>query len=315
MTTTTATDFYALLGVDPGATTAQIKSAYRKLAKQCHPDVNDSSDAAEKFREITEAYDTLTDPVRRSRYDRLRGTSTGNNGNGSGHTRTGSSGAHNGTRSGHGPDDDQSQVVSPILRVLEEIWFEIRRRHPEISPVVIIIASGTDGKQARWGHHDPGRWDVAGERRTEVMVSGEGLRRGAIHVLGVLLHEAAHALAAERGIHDTSRQGRYHNKRFKALAEELGLHVQHDPRIGWSVTDVPTATALIYARQVSGLDALLTLWRLDEHTETTSRTRRNSNLIAATCPCDRIIRVASSTLSAAPITCEACGGSFEPRAY
>ena len=73
MTTTTA-DYYALLGVDPGATTAQIKSAYRKLAKHYHPDVNTSSDAAERFREITEAYDTLTDPGRRRRYDRLHGT-------------------------------------------------------------------------------------------------------------------------------------------------------------------------------------------------------------------------------------------------
>ena len=52
----------------------QIKSAYRKLAKQYHPDVNDSPDAAERFREITEAYDTLTDPDRRRRYDRLHGT-------------------------------------------------------------------------------------------------------------------------------------------------------------------------------------------------------------------------------------------------
>ena len=77
MTTTTATDYYKLLGVSPDATTAQIKSAYRKLAKRYHPDVNDSPDAAEKFREITEAYDTLTDPDRRRRYDRLHGTRTG----------------------------------------------------------------------------------------------------------------------------------------------------------------------------------------------------------------------------------------------
>ena len=77
MTATTTADYYELLGVPPDATTAQIKSAYRKLAKQYHPDVNDSPDAAEKFREITEAYDTLTDPDRRRRYDRLHRTRTG----------------------------------------------------------------------------------------------------------------------------------------------------------------------------------------------------------------------------------------------
>ena len=53
------------------------RSAYRKLAKQYHPDVNNSTDAADQFREITEAYDTLTDPDRRRRYDRLHGTCTG----------------------------------------------------------------------------------------------------------------------------------------------------------------------------------------------------------------------------------------------
>ena len=55
-------DYYRLLGVRPDATVLLIKKAYRKLAKQYHPDVNDSPDAAERFREITEAYDTLTDP-------------------------------------------------------------------------------------------------------------------------------------------------------------------------------------------------------------------------------------------------------------
>ena len=227
MTATTATDYYALLGVAPDATTAQIKSAYRKLAKQYHPDVNDSPDAAERFREITEAYDTLTDPDRRRRYDRLHGTRTGTSGTSGTSSGNASSGhrarTHNGSANGNG-----SQVASKILKVLEDIWLEIRRWNPEIPPVVIIIASGTDGKHPRWGHHAPDRWNVAGEQFTEIMISGEGLRRSARDVLATLLHEAAHALAHARGIKDTSRQGRYHNKHFKNCAEEVGLTVEHD---------------------------------------------------------------------------------------
>ena len=238
MTTTTATDYYALLGVTPDATMAQIKSAYRKLAKQYHPDVNHSPDAAERFREITEAYDTLTDPDRRRRYDRLHGTAPAQpparrpaSGNASSGNRTRTERIQ---RHGNG-----SQVASRILKVLEDIWLEIRRWNPEIPPVVIIIASGTDGKHPRWGHHAPGRWNVAGEQYTEIMISGEGLRRSP-EVLATLLHEAAHALAHARGIKDTSRQGRYHNKQFKNRAEEVGLAVEHDdPTAGPSPPSPP----------------------------------------------------------------------------
>ena len=63
------------------------------------------------------------------------------------------------------------------------------------------------------------------------MISGEGLARTPREVLGTLLHEAAHALAAARGITDTSRQGRYHNKKYAALAAELGLDVAEDSRL------------------------------------------------------------------------------------
>jgi hypothetical protein len=71
-------------------------------------------------------------------------------------------------------------------------------------------------------------------RLPEVFVGGEGLARGPADVLGTLLHEAAHALAHVRGIKDTSRQGRWHNARFKALAEEIGIQVTRDASIGWS---------------------------------------------------------------------------------
>src|SRR5256885_2891578 len=65
----TTADYYALLGVARGATDEQIRSAYRRLARQYHPDVNKADDAAERFKQITEAYEVLTDPQRRQRYD------------------------------------------------------------------------------------------------------------------------------------------------------------------------------------------------------------------------------------------------------
>jgi hypothetical protein len=310
--TTTTTDYYRLLGVRPDATTLLIKKAYRKLAKQYHPDVNTSPDAAEKFREITEAYDTLTDPGRRRRYDRLHGTgrTSGADDDWYRRTRPGP-----GTDAGNGSANGNrttSQAASRILKVLEETWLEIRRWHPDIPPAVIIIASGTDGKNPRWGHHAPGRWNVAGQQYAEVMISGEGLRRTPEEVLGTLLHEAAHALAHARGINDTSRQGRYHNKHYKTCAEEIGLAVTHDDRNGWSASTITDVTRIAYARQLAGLAQAMTMWRHGE-TTTGSATKRNSNLIAAVCPCGRSIRVAASTLAEAPITCQACGSDFQAK--
>jgi len=313
MTTTTKTDYYRLLGVRPDATVLLIKKAYRKLAKQYHPDVNHASDAAEKFREITEAYDTLTDPERRRRYDRLHGigqTSPGADDERSRYYRT-----RDGTGTGNGSSSRSTStpMASRILTVLESIWMEIRRWHPDIPAAVIIIASGTDGKQARYGHHAPGRWNAAGQQYAEIMISGEGLRRTPADVLGTLLHEAAHALAHAHGIKDTSRQGRYHNKHFKTHAEQLGLTVTHDDRNGWSASTITPATRLVYAPQLGTLAEAMTLWRHADSTTTGPTARRSSNFIAAICPCGRSIRVAASTLAEAPITCQACDQDFQAK--
>jgi hypothetical protein len=81
-----------------------------------------------------------------------------------------------------------------------------------------------------------------------VLVSGEGLQWGPVDVLGTLLHEAAHGLAYARKLSDTSRQGRYHNRRYATLAGELGLDVAHLGPLGWSPTSVPEQTAALYAR-------------------------------------------------------------------
>src|SRR6185295_3745501 len=66
-------DFYAALGVKKDATNAEIKKAYRKLARANHPDSNPNDNAKhEKFKSVAEAYDVVGDPEKRKKYDEMR---------------------------------------------------------------------------------------------------------------------------------------------------------------------------------------------------------------------------------------------------
>src|ERR1700729_56875 len=65
------TDYYAVLGVPRDADQDAIRRAYRKLAREYHPDLNSDSDAEDRFKELGEAYEVLSDPEKRERYDRL----------------------------------------------------------------------------------------------------------------------------------------------------------------------------------------------------------------------------------------------------
>jgi hypothetical protein len=212
--------------------------------------------------------------------------------------------------SNHTTSTASDGTASLLVAALEHTWQTIRTHHPELPQAVLVVASGAEGKRLNLGHFAPHRWQVNGADRHEVLVGGEGLRRGPLEVLGTLLHEAAHGLGQARGVQDTSRQGRYHNRRYATLARELGLEVASVQPIGWSATTVPDTTAAAYAGQLQELQAALVLWRRQEHR--LGAGPRSRNLLAATCGCGRRIRVAKATLAEAPILCSSCAQPFQP---
>ena len=139
-----------------------------------------------------------------------------------------------------------------------------------------------------------------------------------------LLHEAAHGLAAARGIRDTSRAGRYHNRRFLALADELGLDHTADPHpsSGFSLVTMRPETRELYSGTIERLQLAL-----GAHAAATSgpvldrarnfrgpATRHGSSgggvRVKAVCDCGRNVRVVPSVLSQAAIVCGACGQPF-----
>ena len=110
MTAGTA-DYYGFLGLTSDATLADVKKAYRQLARQHHPDRNRPGPAAPPRTDV-------------------------------------------------GRPDGYFEPASRVLTMLEETWQAIRAHNPEIPPVVIIIASGTTGRDARRGRFDSQRWTV-----------------------------------------------------------------------------------------------------------------------------------------------------------
>jgi len=200
--------------------------------------------------------------------------------------------------------------ASPTWRIVEamnEGFKAIRAQHPEVPNASLVV--GASSRRAH-GHFHPNTWQLGEERIHEIMLSGETLRRSAEEVFGTLLHEAAHAMAAVRGIQDTSRQGRFHNTRFKLLAEEVGLVVTKVPGIGWSSTSISEAARKQYRAEITMLRRALKTYRVPTVESEPVRKKRTIKLHTAS---GRTLTVPILFHEQGPIFDGATGELFEPK--
>lgn len=200
-------------------------------------------------------------------------------------------------------------VTAPLVEAIESVWTAIQTRHEDVPEVVVTLGAGTAKQGMKLGHFAAERWMRGEDRVHELFIGGEGLQRGGAAVLGTLLHEAAHGAAQARSIQDTSRQGRFHNAKFRAIGEEFGLTLEKDPTIGWSVTTVPTTTASSYATEIAKLDGALVAYRIMELGAAGGR-KSNNNGVSASCDCGRKIRISRSVFDLGSISCGVCETEF-----
>jgi hypothetical protein len=174
---------------------------------------------------------------------------------------------------------------SGLIAALEQTWADIRRRTPQLPEVVVVTGTGLSSSavhiDAKWGHFGADHWVEgrpteegqgaaldfsAARRKPELFISGECLAEGHRQTLQTMLHEAVHALAHARGVKDTSRGGKYHNRReFVALAGELGLAwpdgQRPHPVIGFSEVQLTEQTVADYADTLAYLRTAIRLYR------------------------------------------------------
>ncbi|AEB47415.1 hypothetical protein VAB18032_01655 [Micromonospora maris AB-18-032] len=205
--------------------------------------------------------------------------------------------------------------TAALITALESCWTAIRTQHPEVPAVVIVVGSGSPTKPNQgmtWGHFAALRWQAGDQQLPEVLISGEGLSREPEAIFTTLLHEATHALADVRGIQDTSRQGRWHNKKFATLAAELGMSTTKDDKLGYSPCTLTDLTRARYRATITGLGKALRFYRHPEPTGEAKTRTNNNNGISCECECPRKLRISQTAFEEAPIVCAACGAAFLP---
>lgn len=219
------------------------------------------------------------------------------------------------------PPPPAPPALSRVVRALEQGFESIRERNPELPHVVVVVATGSEGRRGvtHWGHFHARRWVTRDEADVslglaEIKISAEGLQRPPVEVFTTMLHESVHALADVRGVRDTSNEGRYHNKLFVMLAREVGLvaPAQPDRKLGYSACTLDEQrVGDAYAPTVKRLTAALDLYRRTDEVAP-ARPTAPAKRIALECGCGRKLHIAPGVLAEGDVLCGRCDGVFQP---
>jgi hypothetical protein len=200
---------------------------------------------------------------------------------------------------------EKTERLSNIAQALENAHEIIREKTG--APRATILVTRKTGRTM--GHFTHAKiWKAGEDNFHEIMVSANYFERGARAVLGTLLHEVAHSLDLQNGIQGVTGDG-YHNKKFKATAEALGLTITNAQGIGWSVTEVSDECAERWAEALALIENALLLMADSEQGAKTKG--RNKNLKSARCGCGGVIRLSASVLEKCQPICQNCGEEFK----
>ncbi|WP_206337403.1 hypothetical protein [Streptomyces sp. Z26] len=197
-----------------------------------------------------------------------------------------------------------------------------RNRNTRGSPLVVSDVSTTPVLAAElaaaWADIQRHHTELPDLAAPESLIGESSSACGAELSFERLLHEAVHGIAAARGIRDTSRAGRYHNRRFLAIAEELGLDHADEPHpsSGFSLVTLAPETRTRYRPTIERLQRALKAHTVAATATDTRRSFRGPAArhgssgggvrVKAVCDCGRNVRVVPSVLEQAPIMCGAC---------
>ena len=134
-----------------------------------------------------------------------------------------------------------AQYLNKVFKLINEEYFNNELEVPTITIQSTVGAYGHVSVNKVW-HNDT----VATH---ELNLSADYLNRPIENIVATLIHEGCHLYALQNNIKDTSNRGIYHNKRFKALAEERGLQISRHETYGWTITE-PTDLRLLHYKSV-----------------------------------------------------------------